>query len=141
MATRYIAVELSKGHIGIFDADDTEHGRIEYTPAGWHPPHMYSILFDPKTHVAPAVKKPPLVHIPGHIKNANTARVVDPEICAEIDAIDAQLRELRIKRAKLYSDNFLTFRLVGADDLRRSLWEVYESKQAADAAYKEKKGE
>ena len=124
----YIAYQGSNKYIKICKQDEAS-----YTPPGWHKPYNYSTLDNiSKTKVNPAEKKGARVHLPSLVTHANNVRVVSEKIEQQINDIDAQIVNLQKLRRSIIDDNFLTFRLVQENDLKRSYEEVFVTKSAAE---------
>jgi len=103
-----------------------------YIKAGWRKPSVSYQIGD--WGMKHPIKNPPVLYkamisVPGLNTWANKARLVPPEIEAQLDDIDRQIKELRIKRQKLLDDEFLTFPLVQESDLKPS----YENKDRYDS--------
>lgn len=117
--------------------------KASYIPAGWRKPYTAYAFGDwsmKKPILHPAEKLKARVSLPGINTWANNVRIVDDKTANEIDDIEKQINDLKMKRQQLIYDKFLTLRLVEENDLHLCGYEhIYPTKKEAEEAYKDGK--
>jgi hypothetical protein len=111
-----------------------------YIPGGWIPSSKSYAFGDwsmKHPFTEPPKHKKPMVYASklSLTTFANDCRIVPDNTMTEIDSIDAQIKQLQIKRADLLKNEFLTFPIVRESDLQPgTLHKRYTTKSEASKA-------